>query len=159
MLHQWPQHSENCDNASLALEQVWHFSPAWIQDLNGEDGATASGNRQIERFNENLSNYHDFQAKQFTAISTVRDAHVGYIFELKGHPEIDQHDFPDKQFLITSKHFYNQNNLPKDLTNQVENLLKQSNWQISQQTIVMSVKPINWCYNAVISPLFQNTIH
>ena len=41
-------HSENYDNASLGLEQVWHFSPAWIQDLNGEDGATASGNSQIE---------------------------------------------------------------------------------------------------------------
>ncbi|MFW1737567.1 phage late control D family protein, partial [Acinetobacter sp. ULE_I001] len=27
-------HSENYDNASLALEQAWHFSPAWIQDLN-----------------------------------------------------------------------------------------------------------------------------
>ena len=128
------KHSENYDNASLALEQVWHFSPAWIQDLNGEDGATASGNRQIERFNENLSNYYDSQAKQFTAISTVRDAHVGYIFELNGHPEIDQHDFPDKQFLITSKYFYNQNNLPKDLTNQVENLLKQSNWQMTNIT-------------------------
>ncbi|MDN5626327.1 MAG: type VI secretion system tip protein VgrG, partial [Acinetobacter sp.] len=74
------------------------------------------------------------QAKQFTAISTVRDAHVGYVFELNGHPEIDQHDFSDKQFLITSKHFYNQNNLPKDLTNQVENLLKQSNWQITNIT-------------------------
>ncbi|MFW1643250.1 type VI secretion system Vgr family protein [Acinetobacter guillouiae] len=128
------QHSENYDNASLGLEQVWHFSPAWIQDLNGEDGATASGNRQIERFNENLSNYHDSQAKQFTAISTVRDAHVGYVFELNGHPEIDQHNFSDKQFIIISKHFYNQNNLPKDLINQVENLLKQSNWQITNIT-------------------------
>ncbi|BAP35753.1 hypothetical protein AS4_08130 [Acinetobacter guillouiae] len=128
------QHSENYDNASLGLEQVWHFSPAWIQDLNGEDGATASGNSQIERFNENLSNYHDSQAKQFTAISTVRDAHVGYVFELNGHPEIDQHDFSDKQFLITSKRFYNQNNLPKDLTNQVDALIKQSNWQMTNIT-------------------------
>ncbi|MFW2174425.1 type VI secretion system Vgr family protein [Acinetobacter guillouiae] len=128
------QHSENYDNASLGLEQVWHFSPAWIQDLNGEDGVTPSGNSQVERFNQNMSNYYDSQAKQFTAISTVRDAHVGYIFELNGHPEIDQHDFSDKQFLIISKHFYNQNNLPKDLTNQVENLLKQSNWQITNIT-------------------------
>ena len=128
------RHSENYDNASLALEQAWHFSPAWIQDLNGEDGATASGNSQVERFNQNLSNYYDSQAKQFTAISTVRDAHVGYVFELNGHPEIDQHDFSDKQFLITSKRFYNQNNLPKDLTNQVDALIKQSNWQVSQIT-------------------------
>jgi hypothetical protein len=35
--------------------------------LNGEDGATPSGNSQIEKFNQNLSNYYDSQAKQFTA--------------------------------------------------------------------------------------------
>ncbi|AYO52822.1 type VI secretion system Vgr family protein [Acinetobacter wuhouensis] len=122
-------HSDNQDNASLGLEQAWHFSPAWIQDLNGEDGATKSGNSQIEKFNENLSNYYDSKAKQFTATSTVRDANVGYWFEFNEHPEIDQHDGSDKEFLITSKTFYNQNNLPKDLTDQVTALLKQSNWQ------------------------------
>ena len=123
------QHSENYDNANLGLEQAWHFSPAWIQDLNGEDGATKSGNSQIEKFNQNLSNYYDSQAKQFTATSTVRDAHVGYFFELNEHPTIDLKDSSDKQFLIISKTFYNQNNLPKDLSNQIETLLKQSNWQ------------------------------
>jgi type VI secretion system secreted protein VgrG len=122
-------HSDNHDNASLGLEQAWHFSPAWMQDLNGEDGATKSGNSQIEKFNENLSQYYDAQAKQFSATSTVRDAQVGYWFELNEHPEIDQHDGADKEFLITSKNFYNQNNLPKDLTEQVTALLKQSNWQ------------------------------
>ena len=127
-------HSDNQDNASLGLEQAWHFSPAWIQDLNGEDGATKSGNSQIEKFNENLSNYYDSQAKQFTATSTVRDANVGYWFEFNEHPEIDGHDGSDKEFLITSKTFYNQNNLPKDLTDQVTALLKQSHWQQTEIT-------------------------
>ncbi|OTG89784.1 type VI secretion system Vgr family protein [Acinetobacter sp. ANC 3832] len=125
-------HSENYDNASLGLEQAWHFSPAWMQDLKGEDGATKSGNSQIEKLNQNLSNYYDSQSKQFTANSTVRDAHVGYWFELNEHPEIDQHSGADKEFLITSKNFYNQNNLPKDLTDQVNQLLQQSNWQQTQ---------------------------
>ena len=128
------RHSDNQDSASLGLEQAWHFSPAWIQDLNGEDGATKSGNSQIEKFNQNLSNYYDLQAKQFTATSTVRDAHVGYFFELNEHPTIDLKDSSDKQYLIISKTFYNQNNLPKDLTNQVETLLKQSNWQTTNIT-------------------------
>ncbi|MBJ8451880.1 type VI secretion system tip protein VgrG [Acinetobacter bereziniae] len=123
------QHSENYDNASLGLEQVWHFSPAWIQDLNGEDGVTQSGNSQIEKFNENLSHYYDSQAKQFTATSTVRDAHVGQFFELDEHPVISQLETSDKQFLIVSKQFYNQNNLPKDLTDQVDDLIKRSLWQ------------------------------
>ena len=125
-------HSDNQDNASLGLEQAWHFSPAWIQDLNGEDGATKSGNSQVEKFNENLSNYYDSQSKKFTATSTVRDAQVGYWFQLNEHPEIDEHSGADKEFLITSKAFYNQNNLPKDLTDQVTALLQQSNWQQAQ---------------------------
>ena len=123
------QHSENLDNANIGLEQAWNVSPAWIQDLNGEDGSTKSSNAQIEKFNTHLTDYYNSQAKQFTATSTVRDTHVGYWFELKDHPEIDQHSGADKEFLITSKTFYNQNNLPKDLTDQVAILLKQSNWQ------------------------------
>jgi len=122
------QHSQNQNNASLGLEQAWHISPAWIQDLNGEDQATASNNNQIEKINQNLSHYYDAQSKQFIANSTVRDAQVGYWFELNEHPEIDQHNGTDKEFLITSKTFYNQNNLPKDLSEQINRLLQQSNW-------------------------------
>ena len=127
------KHSDNQDNASLSLEQAWHVSPAWIQDLNGEDQATASNNSQIEKLNQNLSHYYDAQSKQFTAQSTVRDAQVGYWFELTEHPEIDQHSGSDKEFLITEKNYYNQNNLPKDLSDQISKLLEQSNWAIHQQ--------------------------
>ncbi|MCU4641227.1 type VI secretion system Vgr family protein [Acinetobacter courvalinii] len=126
------KHSEQHDNASLGLEQAWHFSPAWTQDLNGEDGATASGNAQIEKLNQNLGQYYDLQSKQFVAKTTVRNTHVGYWFELAEHPEIDQHDGSDKEFLITGKHFYNQNNLPKDLQQQIHQLLAQSNWHIKE---------------------------
>ncbi|USA47503.1 type VI secretion system tip protein VgrG [Acinetobacter sp. C26M] len=125
------QHSDQHDSQQLALEQAWHFSPAWIQDLKGEDGTTKAGNAQIEKLNQTLSQYYDSQAKQFVATSTVRDTQVGYWFELNEHPEIDQHDGADKEFLISSKMFYNQNNLPKDLTDQVAALLQQSNWQSS----------------------------
>ncbi|WP_151960064.1 type VI secretion system Vgr family protein [Acinetobacter bereziniae] len=128
------QRSDQYDNASLALEQVWHFSPAWIPDLNGEDGATPSGNSQIERFNQNLSNYYDAQAKQFIATSTVRDAQVGYHFELNQHPTLELKDVADRQFLIISKTFYHQNNLPKDLSHQVEALIRQSQWQLNHIT-------------------------
>ena len=124
------QHSDNQDNASLGLEQAWHASPAWMQDLNGEDGATASGGSQIERLNQQLNQYHALQAKQFSAQSTVRDTHVGYWFELQEHPEIDQHSGADAEFLIVGKSFYNQNNLPKDLNTQVNQLIQESHWSI-----------------------------
>ncbi|WP_180183515.1 type VI secretion system Vgr family protein [Acinetobacter sp. YH01020] len=124
------QHSQSQDNASLSLEQAWHVSPAWMQDLKGEDQATASSNSQIEKLNQNLTRYHELQSKKFNAQSTVRDTQVGYWFELNEHPEIDQHSGADKQFLITEKKFYNQNNLPKDLTEQVKQLIEQSQWNI-----------------------------
>lgn len=126
------QHSSNYDNQSLSLEDAWHFSPAWMQDLKGEDGATSASNQQLEKFNQNLSAYHDAQSKQFVAQTTVRDTQVGYWFELNEHPEIDLHDGADKEFLIIGKHYYNQNNLPKDLNQQIQALVQQSHWQASQ---------------------------
>ncbi|RZG65114.1 type VI secretion system Vgr family protein [Acinetobacter junii] len=125
------QHSNQYNNASLQLEDASHFSPAWIQDLNGEDGATTSGNSQIEKFNQNLGQYHNLKSKYFTAKTTVRDTQIGYWFALVDHPEIDQHISSDKEFLITGKNFYNQNNLPKELNQQIEQLLEQSHWKSS----------------------------
>ncbi|EXE34858.1 type VI secretion system Vgr family protein [Acinetobacter baumannii] len=125
------QHSTNYDNQSLRLEEAWHFSPAWMQDLNGEDGATSASNQQLEKFNQNLSAYYDAQSKQFIAKTTVRDTQVGYWFELNEHPEIDQHESTDKEFLIIGKNYYNQNNLPKDLNQQIQTLVQQSDWQAS----------------------------
>ncbi|WP_447511986.1 type VI secretion system Vgr family protein [Acinetobacter geminorum] len=125
-------HSANQDNASLSLEHAWHVSPAWMQDLNGEDQATASGHQQLEKLNQNLSDYYAFQSKYFRAQTTVRDAQVGYWFELDEHPEIDTHSGSDKEFLIVGKSFYLQNNLPKDLQQQINQLFSQSQWQNNQ---------------------------
>ncbi|MCH2072649.1 type VI secretion system Vgr family protein [Acinetobacter pittii] len=117
------KHSEHYDNASLNLEDAWHVSPAWMQDLNGEDQATASGNSQIEQLNQHINAYHHLSSKLFTVSGNIRDAQVGYWFALNDHPELDQHDSADKEFLILSKHYYNQNNLPKELQQQLERLL------------------------------------
>ncbi len=125
-------HSANQENASLSLEHAWHVSPAWMQDLNGEDQATASGHQQLEKLNQNLSDYYAFQSKYFRAQTTVRDTQVGYWFELNEHPEIDTHSGSDKEFLIIGKKFYLQNNLPKDLQQQINQLFSQSQWQNNQ---------------------------
>jgi len=125
-------HSANQDNASLSLEQAWHISPAWMQDLKSEDQATASGHQQLEKLNQNLSDYYASQSKYFRAQTTVRDTQVGYWFELNEHPEIDTHSGSDKEFLIIGKSFYLQNNLPKDLQQQINQLFSQSQWQNNQ---------------------------
>ncbi|WP_127494547.1 type VI secretion system Vgr family protein [Acinetobacter calcoaceticus] len=126
------KHSEHYDNASLNLEDAWHVSPAWMQDLNGEDQATASGNSQIEQLNQHINAYHHLSSKQFTVSGNVRDAQVGYWFELNDHPELERHDSADKEFLILSKHYYNQNNLPKELQQQLECLLPKDKLKAAQ---------------------------
>jgi type VI secretion system secreted protein VgrG len=123
------QHSELQDNETLSLEQVWTISPAWTSDLTGTDQTTVSGSNQLEKLNQQLSQYQDLQSKYFTANSSVRDAHVGYWFELIDHPEVDLHSGSDKEFLILGKTFYNQNNLPKDILRQLDTLLTLSRWQ------------------------------
>ncbi|MEH1710801.1 type VI secretion system Vgr family protein [Acinetobacter pittii] len=128
-------HSANQDNASLSLEHAWHVSPAWMQDLKGEDQATASGHQQLEKLNNNLSDYYASQSKYFRAQTTVRDTQVGYWFELNEHPEIDTHRGSDKEFLIIGKSFYLQNNLPKDLQQQINQLFSQSQWQKDQSEL------------------------
>lgn len=129
------QHSIQRDNESLSLEQAWNISPAWIADLNGEDQATASGNNQLEKLNKQLNQYQALQAKYFTAHSSVRDTQVGYWFQLNDHLELEKnHSQNDKEFLILTKRFYSQNNLPKDIKEQVEKLLNLSHWPISKDS-------------------------
>ncbi|WP_284085621.1 type VI secretion system Vgr family protein [Acinetobacter pittii] len=129
------QHSALRDNESLSLEQAWNISPAWISDLKGEDQATASSNSQLDRLNKHLNQYQALQAKYFTAHSSVRDIQVGYWFQLHDYPELEKnHSQQDKEFLILNKHFYNQNNLPKDIQDQVEKLLTLSHWQNSKDS-------------------------
>ncbi|OUC58477.1 DUF2345 domain-containing protein, partial [Acinetobacter seifertii] len=129
------QHSALRDNESLSLEQAWNISPAWISDLKGEDQATASSNSQLDRLNKHLNQYQALQAKYFTAHSSVRDTQVGYWFQLLDYPELEKnHSQQDKEFLILNKHFYNQNNLPKDIQDQVEKLLTLSHWQNSKDS-------------------------
>lgn len=127
------QHSDQQSNESLSLEQAWSIGSAWTTDLMGADQATASSSQQIEKLNQNLTAYQESQAKYFTAQTTVRDAQVGYWFELQGHPEIDRHELADRQFLIYEKRFYNQNNLPKDIQQQYEYLLMHSTLKASNQ--------------------------
>jgi len=130
------KHSAQRDNESLSLEQAWNISPAWIRDLKGEDQATTSGNSQLDKLNKQLNQYQALQAKYFTAHSSVRDTQVGYWFQLNDHPELEKnHSGVDKELLILSKHFYNQNNLPKDIQDQIEKLLTLSHWQSNKHSI------------------------
>ncbi|MEK5771240.1 type VI secretion system Vgr family protein [Acinetobacter variabilis] len=124
------QQSSVQDHTSLNLEDVWNISPAWTSDLNREDQATSSSPAQLDQLSQQLSHFHAMQSKYFKASSSVRDAQVGYWFELHDHPEIDQHPRNEREFLILGKHFYNQNNLPKDILLQLDQLIQSSRWKV-----------------------------
>lgn len=124
------QQSSVQDHTSLNLEDVWNISPAWTSDLNRDDQATSSSPAKLDQLSQQLSHYHAMQSKYFKASSSVRDAQVGYWFELHDHPEIDQHPEDQREFLILGKYFYNQNNLPKDLLLQLDQLMPPSRWKV-----------------------------
>ncbi|WP_445116369.1 type VI secretion system Vgr family protein [Acinetobacter sp. WZC-1] len=120
------QHSSQHSVARLGLEDARQDSPAWTADLNGDDGATRAGNSQPERLNLHLSRLHELRAKQFTAEGSVRDARVGYWFELEHHPELQRHERSERELLITAKSHWHENNLPRALQQQLNRLLGDS---------------------------------
>lgn len=151
-------HSDSQANESLNLEQAWTLSPAWTADLKGDDQASQSGRQQLDKLNRQWSDYYDLQSRYFTAVSSVRDAQPGYWFELTGHSEIDQHESVDREFLILGKQFFNQNNLPKDLTAQLSALLEVSHWNIkAEQRQACELKLIRRSISVV--PEYNPLIH
>ena len=118
------------NTADLTLEQAWSLGSAWVADLNGEDGATAADNDQLEKLQRNISDHHNAQAKFLNAITNVRDSQVGYWFSLNDVSTsnslskiVTSTTGEKSEFLITAKQFYHQNNLPKELQQQVNQLL------------------------------------
>jgi type VI secretion system secreted protein VgrG len=136
-------HSENYDNASLGLEQAWHFSPAWIQDLMVKMVQRHQATVRLKSLTKTSATTTITSQTIYCNLDSTRC--TGWLwFELNEHPNRSK-DTADQQFLIISKTFYNQNNLPKDLTNQVETLFNKAIGKspISPQTIVMNAKPIH----------------
>ncbi|KQV37967.1 type VI secretion system Vgr family protein [Massilia sp. Root335] len=58
---------------------------------------------------------HEFESKCFQGEGSVRDFCVGQYFTLEGHPEIDTHPAPERDFVITELHIAADNNLPRGL--------------------------------------------
>jgi type VI secretion system secreted protein VgrG len=71
---------------------------------------------------------HGFEAKCFHGEGTVRDFCAGQYFTLAGHPEIDTHPEPEREFLITELHASVRNNLPGDMSARIDRLLERSGW-------------------------------
>src|SRR5206468_9027630 len=66
---------------------------------------------------------HEFESKCFHGEGSVRDFCAGQYFTLDGHPEIDAHAAPERDFIITELHVAADNNLPRELDLQAGRLL------------------------------------
>ena len=66
---------------------------------------------------------HAFETKCFHGEGTVRDLRAGEWFTLSGHPEIDTHPAPERDFVITALRVEAENNLPADVAGRVRRLM------------------------------------
>ncbi|MEW7847130.1 type VI secretion system Vgr family protein [Massilia aurea] len=68
-------------------------------------------------------NRHELDTKCFHGEGNVRDLRAGEWFTLSGHPEIDTHPAPEREFVITALHLEAENNLPGDVATRVRRLM------------------------------------
>lgn len=68
-------------------------------------------------------NRHEFETKCFHGEGCVRDLRAGEWFTLAGHPEIDTHPAPERDFTITALQVEAENNLPADVSARVRRLM------------------------------------
>ena len=66
---------------------------------------------------------HEFETKCFHGEGTVRDLRAGEWFTLSGHPEIDAHPAPERDFVVTALQVEAENNLPADVAGRVRRLM------------------------------------
>ena len=141
--------SEAYTSASLNLEQAWHIGAAALGDLNGQDQNTQPSQQQLVRLGELLIKRQELESKSFTAIGSVRNAKVGYWFNLAGHNNTKLAGLEKTEFLITALSCYAHNNLPKEIDVRVMALIDQSQWsvfndtQLAQQTSQQATQPIS----------------
>jgi len=110
------------------------------QGVNGNELAATLDDYQIlpphaGDDNEDLFNLgqlrmkrHDYESKCFHGEGSVRDLCAGEYFTLAEHPEVDQHDAAERDFIVTDLQVTAQNNLPKALATRVERLFARSRW-------------------------------
>ena len=71
---------------------------------------------------------HEFETKCFQGEGSVRDFCAGQYFTLEGHPEIDRHPAPERDFVITELTVAADNNLPRALDERARRLFAACGW-------------------------------
>ncbi len=155
------QQSETYSSASLNLEQTWYAGDAALGDLDGRDQSTQPSSQQLVRLGELLIQRSALETKSFNAIGSVRQVRLGHWFSLSGHPQLDQKPASQREFLIIALSFFAQNNLPKDINEQVISLVQQSQWssEISQEPQPHQASLTLMQRDVAIMPFYDPLLH
>jgi type VI secretion system secreted protein VgrG len=76
---------------------------------------------------------HDYDSKCFDGEGGVRAFRAGEYFRLEDHPEIDEHEDGDREFILTTLQIASQNNLPKELSERVGRMFIRSGWEAAAE--------------------------
>lgn len=106
----------------------------------GNDIATGLEDYQVSapHLADNMADFHTlggtmadhylYAAKCFHGEGGVRDLAVGEWFRLQGHPDIDTHPDPEREFVVTAQDIAARNNLPVSIEARVERLFDRNGW-------------------------------
>ncbi|WP_043616108.1 type VI secretion system Vgr family protein [Chromobacterium violaceum] len=80
----------------------------------------ASDTDQLSRYAQLRQQAHDLQAKTFTGSGAVRGLQAGAWFRLDDHPAHQGDSAEQREFVVTGQHIQARNNLPGDLSQQLQ---------------------------------------
>lgn len=78
---------------------------------------------------------HEYEAKFFHGEGSDRKMCVGQWNRIVGHPELDRHPAPEREFVITELRIEAENNLPRTLDDRVRRLFALNHWRADSGTL------------------------
>ncbi|WP_233196435.1 type VI secretion system Vgr family protein [Chromobacterium sinusclupearum] len=111
------QHSE--DGSRIEQGQAGQSLQSSLTHYDAPGLYYAGDDEQLGRYAQLRQQAHDQQAKSFSASGTVRGLQPGEWFRLDDHPAHETDSPQHREFVVTGQRFQVRNNLPQDLTQQL----------------------------------------
>ena len=99
-----------------------------LQEFIVESPHAAADDKALNRLGVLRMQRKELDAKRFSGEGSVRDFRAGEYFTISGHPEIDGHPSPERDFIIMSIEIRARNNLPKSLEERGQRLFICNGW-------------------------------
>jgi len=111
--------SHTGDDSQIDQGQAGKALQSSLQDYDPQSLYYAGDAEQLSRYAQLRQQAHDLQAKRFDGAGAVRGLSAGQWFRLDDHPAHDDDPADQREFVVTRQTFRAHNNLPHDLTRQL----------------------------------------